>query len=163
MTKTKIYSRFDLPPQINVPLSSGSNVDKEAYIYCDINYIVKRYRDTEGASGMPVRLNYNKPIFGDFTKSYTLSDVYSLKENMSNLFDELSPEARSQFKSFNDFMKFVGSADESSINKLFSSDEMAVASQNSLEEPKVVDGDLSPSKTRGSVSIESDGNNKVYN
>lgn len=155
MSKTKIYSRYDVPPQVKVKLQEGSNVDKESHIFCDINYIIERYRASDGQSGLPVRSNYNKPIYGDFSKSYTLADVFALKDNMSYLYDELPDDVRKQFKNYNDFLKQVGSADEESLATLFS-DKRIVAQTNQQSEPKDTAGSLEPVESRGSVSLSSD-------
>lgn len=120
MSKVKIFSKYDVPPQVACPLEAGSNVDKESGKFTDINFIVKRYLDTGGASGFPVRSDYNKPIYGDFSKSYTINDVLDLRANMSYLYDELSPEQRAKFVDFNDFLKVVGSSSDEDFVKLFS-------------------------------------------
>lgn len=119
MTKLKVYSRYDLPPSQSAPLETGSDVDKDSAIFTDVNYIVNRYRSTNGASGIP--FNNNKPIYGDYTKLYTFADVFALKENMRNLYDELSPSSRSNFKNFNDFLTKVGSADDQTLSGFFAS------------------------------------------
>lgn len=116
---TKIYSRYSVPPQVKCPLLSGSSVDKDSAKFTDINFIVQRYLQTDGASGFPVRSDYNKPIYGDFTKTYTIADAIALRENMEQLYYELSDENRSQYKTFNSFLKAVGSATDEEISQMF--------------------------------------------
>lgn len=118
MSKVKVFSRYDLPDEVFAPLESGSEVDKDSAVYTDINYIVNRYVSTHGQSGMPV--NSHKPIFGDFSKSFTVNDVFALKDSMQVLYDELTPDSRKQFKNFNDFLAKVGSGTDEDVAKYFS-------------------------------------------
>lgn len=146
---TKIYSRYDLPPQSFCPLKEGSSVDKESAKFVDINFIVKRYIDSDGASGLPVRSDYNKPIYGDFSKNYTLSDCFALREEMFNLYNELSPSKKADFKNFNDFLVKVGNSSDDEFLSIFTHKEK---SPETLTAPA---GDLSPVETSGSVQQDS--------
>lgn len=158
MTKIKIYSRYDRPPKVACPLEAGSNVDKESGKFTDINYIVKRYVDTDGLSGIPVRPDYNQPIYGDFTKNYTINDALSLRENMQYLYDELSEEKRSQFKSFNDFLKKVGSSTDDEFVNIFR--DSSTSDRLELEKNPVASATGS---TSGSVQSTSDVNISTSN
>uniref|UniRef100_A0AAU8B4W2 Internal scaffolding protein n=1 Tax=Dulem virus 89 TaxID=3145800 RepID=A0AAU8B4W2_9VIRU len=118
--KVKIYSKYDTPPRVVCPLEAGSNVDKEAGVYTDINFIVKRYVDSDGTSGFPVRVNYNRPIYGDFSKNYTISDAIDLRANMLYLYEELPENIRSQFKNFNEFLVKIGSSSDEEYARMLS-------------------------------------------
>lgn len=148
MPTVKVYSRYNLPPSVSVPLESGSIVDKDSAIFTDINYIVNRYRSTNGASGLP--FNSNRPIFGDYSKSYTYADVFAMKDSMQNLYDELSSSQREQFTDFNDFLVKVGSADDETLSGFFAS--KLVTHSDALAG---ADGALAPSETPGRVNDQS--------
>lgn len=115
MSKIKIYSKYDVPGRVPVLLESGSNVDKDSGIFTDINYIVNRYLESGDPSTFPIRSNYNKPIYGDFSKSYTIADVINLRDAMIDLYDDLPDSERVKYKNVNDFMIAVGSASDEQL------------------------------------------------
>lgn len=119
-TGFKIYSRYDLPPQVKTSVGdiSKSVVDYSRKDECDINHIMKRFIDSEGQLLINVNPNYDRPIYGDFSKDYTFTDVLDLRDNLSNLYDQMPEAQQKEFGSYNNFMDFVAkSSDDEFISK----------------------------------------------
>lgn len=116
----KIYSRYAVPPQVKTPVGdiTQSVVDYSRKDECDINYIMKRFIDSEGQLLINVNPNYDRPIYGDFSKDYTFSDVLNLRDNLSNLYDQMPEAQQKEFGSYKKFMDFVAkSSDDEFISK----------------------------------------------
>lgn len=154
--KIKIFSRYNVPPKVACPLESGSQVDKDSAKFTDVNFIVKRYLDTGGDSGIPVRSDYNKPIYGDFSKTFTINDAFDLRDSMADLYDELSPDVKKQFKDFNSFLKSVGSASDDDFVKMFTDYSTTPSPGQNLSAPEA---QASGVETSGSVQSNVDSPN----
>lgn len=120
MNKHHIYSRYDLPPQR--PLTEDlfdyktSRVDYDSKDAVDINKIVERYIN----DGQPIP-NRNKPIFGDFTNDFTLSDVFALRDNLDLLYEQLPQNIQNKYESRELFFKDLAETDSEGLARIFGS------------------------------------------
>lgn len=96
MSIPKVYSRYDLP---SVEGTSFEGVESVTVQYfkddCDINRIMKRYRE-QGT--VPTHLNLRVPQYGDFTSMPSdLTTLMNYVDGAKAYFDSLPSDIRSRF------------------------------------------------------------------
>lgn len=107
-----IYSRYNHPPKVITPVGNieDSVVDYSAKDQVDINNIVNYYV----GNGLPLPV-VNRPIYGDFSNSFTFDDVFVLRDNFEQLYSELLPEDKKRFSSIDKFYDFVTQSSDEEI------------------------------------------------
>lgn len=112
-----IYSRYKQPPKVDFDTGTESIVDVEAQSDTDINVILSKY---SGVDELAAQLHSTTtPVYGDYSQPYTVSDILAIKNNASELYQNLPAELAKQFGSYNDFIEFIGTSDIDKVNQFF--------------------------------------------
>lgn len=112
-----IYSRYKQPPKLDFDTGTESIVDVEAQADTDINVILSKY---SGVDELAAQLHSTAtPVYGDYSQPYTVSDILQIKNNASELYQNLPADLAKQFGSYNDFIEFIGTSDIDKVNKFF--------------------------------------------
>lgn len=118
MPKTKIYSRYDVPPTIGIDTGEDSIVDKAAAYECDINNIIKRYQSVEELE--LEMANKAVPVYGRADLPYTISDIFKMRQGLQETYSSLPEDVRKEFGDYNNFIKTVASMPEDTFKGFFS-------------------------------------------
>lgn len=147
MTKIKIFSRYSLPPSVDIDTGSESIVDQNAAYEADINNIIKRYQSLDELELEAV--TKARPMYGDSTLPYTVADIFQMKNGLVQTYSSLPDSVKSKFKDYNDFVTSIGTMSDTSLQGFFTDVKTAKAELEILRNPSVVD---IPQTTQGSVT-----------
>lgn len=131
MPKVQYFTRYNRPPQVGLDTGSDSIVDQAQKELCDINVLFDRY--TNEGTGLPVN---NRPIYGDFTQSFTIQDVFDLRGSLDTLYASM-PKT---FRDRNTFLQFADkltTSDDDTIYEMFNPDRSKTGRIHSSNSPTV--------------------------
>lgn len=91
-----VYDFFNVPPKVKLNCKDLSRTQQQFLQESDINYIVRKYADTENFvdPSVPVR---RTPVYGDFSECPSFQEHQDALNNIVNIFDNFPSDIRARF------------------------------------------------------------------
>lgn len=96
MTKPVVYDYFNRPPKQTLKCRQKSRTQQQFLQESDINYIVRKYADTENFVDPSIPVS-RRPVYGDFANCPSFQDYQNQVNAISDIFARFPSEVRTQF------------------------------------------------------------------